>query len=46
MPLAGQNPPANAIMNSIDYTWDNTNLRGWDSQVRISVNVTERFANT
>ncbi|ELY3941324.1 MULTISPECIES: hypothetical protein [Pseudomonadota] len=35
VPLAGQNPPANAITNSIDYTWDNTNLRGWDSQVSV-----------
>lgn len=28
-------PPVNSIISSINYSWDNTNLRGWDSQVSV-----------
>ncbi|SAF37182.1 Uncharacterised protein [Enterobacter hormaechei] len=30
-------PPANSIISSIGYSWDNTNLRGWASQVSVRV---------
>ena len=36
-------PPSNSIISNIAYTWDNTHLRGWDSQVSVRLAI---FAST